>query len=452
VRPFCTAIRCCILLLCLLLLTRVFVVDSYEIPSGSMAPALLGHHRACPCARCGYPVRVGLHPRDQGEEAANARWYSRACCPNCGATGLGLHQAPVISGQRLLVNKTAFAVRAPSRWQVIVFHLLGLDLIKRLIGLPGETVEIRDGDVYIDGVLCRKTLDEFKTMRVLVFDNNYQPQPMSWAARWDVAPAVTGTHPLLGTELHLDASQHGGAWQLATYCHFCLDTHKCLPLVDEYGYNGADPRMTCAVHDLMLECDLQVTIGDGVVVLGITDGKDHLVAELPVTTNRNETPPAELTLRQADSLSLPALQQHNTEGVLARSNKVSLQGGKRYHIEMAFVDRRLSLAIDGAQPFTPVDLPACGERPALSRPVALAVRGVKAVVANVRLYRDVHYTQAGSHGVKGAVVRLGANQYFVLGDNSPRSEDSRFWPDGGVVPGTSLIGVPAVYLHMQGGP
>ena len=34
-----------------------------------------------------------------------------------------------------------------------------------------------------------------------------------------------------------------------------------------------------------------------------------------------------------------------------------------------------------------------------------------------------------------------------LFDNSPRSEDSRFWPDGGAVPGSCLLGVPLLHLR-----
>jgi signal peptidase I len=436
--------RCAVFLFCLTLLTRAFVVDTFEVPSASMAPTLLGHHRACLCPRCGYPVRVGLHPRDHGEEVANPRWYRWAACPNCGATGLAMHQAPVIAGQRLLVNKTA-VLWPPRRWEVIVFHLLGIDLIKRLLGLPGETVAIEDGDLYIDGALCRKTLAEFKTMRIPVFDNNHQPQPMTWAARWEVAPASAGAHPLVGTQLHLDASHRSDAWQEVAYVHFCLDTHKFLPLVDEYSYNGADPRTTTAVHDLMLDCDLEVMAGEGVVVLGITDGQDHLLVEMPVMAKQRS--PNELTVRKVDDFSFLALQQHDEKAVLARAGNVSLQPGQRHHVELAFVDRRLTLAIDGAQPFTPLDRPVCGPRPALVRPVALAVGGVKAVVSNIRLFRDVHYTQAGTNSVGGAVVRLGPKQYFVLGDNSPRSEDSRYWPNGGAVPAANLLGLPAVYLQ-----
>ncbi len=60
------------------------------------------------------------------------------------------------SGQYVLVNKTAYWFgRGPSRGDVIVFHAPDqprADRIKRVIGLPGETIEVRrDGTVYIDG-------------------------------------------------------------------------------------------------------------------------------------------------------------------------------------------------------------------------------------------------------------------------------------------------------------
>ncbi len=57
-----------------------------------------------------------------------------------------------------------------------------------------------------------------------------------------------------------------------------------------------------------------------------------------------------------------------------------------------------------------------------------------------QLYRDVHYGQQGKNAVRGNSVRLGVDQYFVLGDNSSNSSDSRYWPDEGRVPGDSLVG------------
>ena len=57
-------------------------------------------------------------------------------------------------GQFLLINKLAYRLGEAQRGDVIVFRYPldpSRDFIKRVIGLPGETVEIRNGQVYIDG-------------------------------------------------------------------------------------------------------------------------------------------------------------------------------------------------------------------------------------------------------------------------------------------------------------
>ena len=60
-------------------------------------------------------------------------------------------------GQYLIVNKAVYRwLHEPERGDIIVFdspNSPDRDFIKRVIGLPGETVEIRDGAVYIDGIL-----------------------------------------------------------------------------------------------------------------------------------------------------------------------------------------------------------------------------------------------------------------------------------------------------------
>jgi signal peptidase I len=61
----------------------------------------------------------------------------------------------LLDGQYVLVLKTPYWFgNNPSRGEIIVAHhpTGGEDVIKRVIGLPGETVEVkRDGSVYIDG-------------------------------------------------------------------------------------------------------------------------------------------------------------------------------------------------------------------------------------------------------------------------------------------------------------
>ena len=51
-------------------------------------------------------------------------------------------------------SDTKFAFDPPTRGEIIVFHFpqdTTKDFVKRVVGLPGETVEVRSGSVYIDG-------------------------------------------------------------------------------------------------------------------------------------------------------------------------------------------------------------------------------------------------------------------------------------------------------------
>ncbi|MFH1775579.1 MAG: signal peptidase I [Chloroflexota bacterium] len=54
--------------------------------------------------------------------------------------------------QRLIINKLAYRFNEPQRGDIIVFHRRQsekVEYIKRIIGLPGESVEIKEGRVYI---------------------------------------------------------------------------------------------------------------------------------------------------------------------------------------------------------------------------------------------------------------------------------------------------------------
>jgi signal peptidase I len=58
-------------------------------------------------------------------------------------------------GQRLVVNKTVYWFGEPQRGDVIIFREPNgqqEDFIKRVIALPGDTVEVKNGGVYVNGV------------------------------------------------------------------------------------------------------------------------------------------------------------------------------------------------------------------------------------------------------------------------------------------------------------
>ncbi len=75
----------------------------------------------------------------------------------------------LINNDEVLIDTLIYKLKEPSRYDVIAFTKKGTDgesieYIKRIVGLPGETVEIKNGRIYIDN----KMLDYNKDMENIV--------------------------------------------------------------------------------------------------------------------------------------------------------------------------------------------------------------------------------------------------------------------------------------------
>lgn len=63
------------------------------------------------------------------------------------------------SAERLVVNKFIYRFRHPERGEILVFRYPrdpSRDFIKRVIAVPGDTIEIRDGRVYVNAALLNE--------------------------------------------------------------------------------------------------------------------------------------------------------------------------------------------------------------------------------------------------------------------------------------------------------
>lgn len=184
----------------LALLFRAFIAEAFVIPTGSMAPALMGAHKDLFCQQCGeqFPVGASLENRDVNIENV----VVGGICPNCRFTNpvdlAGTPDHGTFSGDRILVSKFAYAVSDPDRWDVIVFKVPvnpKQNYIKRLVGLPNETLSILHGDVYARpngaagesenqpiinpplsnlGEILRKPPSTLMAMKHVVYDSDHQ--------------------------------------------------------------------------------------------------------------------------------------------------------------------------------------------------------------------------------------------------------------------------------------
>ncbi len=471
----------------LVLLIRHFVFQVFLIPTGSMAPTLLGQHRDLQCPNCGleFPAETSANP---GSGSAVA------VCPNCKYEFPPAEPLKPPSkfcppwlalllggGNRVIVDRFMWdypddrlaklfyrsglprTFSPPKRWDVIVFvcpiadvrcrtcgkRLSGVRIdegakcpvcgamdweildqktyIKRLIGLPGETIRIRHGDIYVNGTLEVRPPDVQNAQWQFVYDSADVPKrpvdgvPAAWVAE-------EGAAELDGPTLRLTPDAEGKA--SARYGRSIDDVST---------YSGFDNNVPYyPVGEMKWEGEVTLD-RSGMLRLAIDEDELDFVAALRFGTAAAKT-------------SLHAFGPGADAELASVESEFSAEPGKPHRVTFSNASGRLELAVDGATVLS-CEHPMPENDLTVSSGVVLGVETARAEFARVRLYRTIYYRPpyGGTFAVDTTSrpvmaldtltssdgYRIPAGQYLALGDNQPSSWDSRYW---GMVPQRDLIG------------
>lgn len=414
------------------LLLGTFALDGLLVPevvsSGSMAPALLGPHRTGRCSVCGQPLLSDAV--DSGADAA--------VCPNCGWPGNPLVPGAT-AGDRLLVERASLSLWPAKRWEVLVMHCPDRAdeyCVKRVVGLPGEKVEIRGGAVYINGQIARKTLAQQRALAVPVNDAACWPVDPRLPPRWRADPASYWGNDFKGFRYFKREGATDGTIDWLSYVHWrrkASDPTQVqeAPIRDDDPINPNVSRRLNDVTDLMLVAQLSAT-GSGRVYLRCGDGGQAAQISNPkseISKLRCQISLAPKTGRielQQDGRQIQAVELGHP--ILTRSTELLL----------STFDRQVLLALDGQVVLTYWLAPA-EEIVPNSRPLAIGSDGIAIDIERLQVMRNVYYTPPRRLGA-ATTWQLKSDEYFVLGDNSPVSVDSRTWTGGQPIPARLLVG------------
>ena len=496
----------------------VFIVSSslvsgYVQPTGAMAETLFGYHKDVHCPTCGFEFAINCSSEVVFPEQERPTPVFACVCPNCrqrihfpSAPPMLLRDFPDSieipdpgpnSGDRFLVVKGLLGPRviAPRRFDLFA-HEYTLQrsevYLKRLIGLPGETIAIRSGDLYVldpnKGLkyddaetrqeprdpfaarmpmhpddseairrfeqgqfeILRKSPEQMLALRHIVYDNDHpaKDQPVRWVSTggWKAGDDHSfALSPDSGTKT---------AW--LRYRHILPDHDGKPALITDFtGYNAYwsslhQPLLGYNwVGDLILECDVTLDRPQGELTLELSHGVDRFRAHWDLSNGT-------CTLLRVGA---------DSESVLD-SKPTTLSKRGSYRLRLANVDRRLTVWVNEDLPFGEgIAYPAPARLgPSESNdlePASIGARGSAVTVRRLMLFRDTYYTVGGEHhdrpndpdiiGIdftdpnswkalsKSPLLTMYVQpgNYLVLGDNSAESSDSRYW---GSVPDRLLLG------------
>ncbi len=463
-------------------LFRTFEAEAFVIPTGSMAPTLQGMHKELNCPNCNFRYKVSAS--SESGEKGPVLSVTGATCPNCRFPADHITKPngyKTYNGDRILVSKFAYEFSEPKRWDVFVFRFPGdakMNYIKRLVGLPNETLMIEHGDLYrrpLDAKnpakhentpfeILRKPPSKVRAMLQMVYDNDYLQLHMhqrGWPKRWQVVDPTQGGEGAWkeidqGKAFQADGKHSGRSW--IRYYHIVPTqrawnntTNDALPgklartslIADYYGYNTGRPGQMLDrsgnfwVGDLGLECEIESSRSQGTVTLQLVEGGYRFECLLNLELGK-----AALSINGSSRGFIPSNNPPagNDSPKLPESLGKVISSGS-HQVRFANVDDQLLLWIDDR--LVEFDHPTAyagvaNHQPSRADPddrvpVAIGTAGAAIRVSHLKVLRDVYYIAQKQVGGRNSFVpeyELDQREDFIesefLSDPSQWGQDGPF--------------------------
>lgn len=445
---------------------RGFAFESFHIPTGSMAPTLMGQHMRLHSPHSGFDW--AMNPYVQSDGSAGGRFAS--------PTALAIEHEPETSlpyaeslpglraGDRIGVLKYN-PLYPPERWHVVVLKWPASpkeNYIKRLVGLPGEEVWLVDGDVFVRRPdasdeaaqrwrIARKPRDVQEVLWWPLFSSEFTPidpthDGRPWRGPW--TPADDSSWETAGREMRWTGAGDGAlAWDAERW-----------PITDWTPYNDyeVDRRQMSRLLPQFPTSDVRLRAA--ILPDAAGSGVRFTVFARGMSFEGSLTPSGEAILRMG-SAEQPPIE-------VARADWTPLAPGRASDVAFEHVDQTLRLLVDGRvvleheYAWSPeerlvrsttlteaqvADLPRdditrgnplADPRIYRTAGASISIEGPPATLTRVGLDRDIHY-QARSYNSASAIGRaalgthpgnvasLSPDEFFLLGDNSANSLDCR---------------------------
>ena len=409
---------------------RAFVMEAFRIPTGSMADTLKGAHFQLACPQCGYQYAHNLG----SEHVPNYAVKIEPGSPRCPSCGFGFFlpagtKMPAANGDRILVLKCIYQFFEPKRWDVVVFKNPDKpweNFIKRLVARPEETVEIIDGDVYIDGEIARKPPKIQQELWMPVYDNDYQPVRPE-LGRFNGHQWRQPFRNMAGSKWNFNADDPT-VFELESDVDDIHVMFYDTTLGNNFGaencaYNPSrEYEWPPYCSDLMVRFYANFSEQKGVVGIGLSKYGRRYKAQvdaagvITIAKSDNGTEWIELT---NGTVERPVL----NKPVLVRFVNVDHQ------LLFQFGDKTVTHDLG-------LDPEAAGSVNGNIEPEVRIFGSGRQELSHIAIFRDTYYTlpqqQGGGFASAGRPFKLEPGEFFVLGDNSPASHDSRRWSNMGV--------------------